>query len=90
MPNGFVSFGETYDYHLFELRDSRSNYFSHIAQFGHKKNEKQFTELNKVFETEKECIDYLKSIIIHILRKEGYTGSREEKIKKSYKKVWYK
>jgi hypothetical protein len=89
MPKGFSNFGETYDYNLFELRDSDSYYFGRFAQLGRKNQDVQFCESSAIFETEKECIDFLKSIIIQQLKKEGYQNSKDKNIKKYHKKVWY-
>jgi hypothetical protein len=89
MPNGLSAFGDVYNYNLFELNDLDNSYFRHYAQCGRKEGTKQFEEDHRIFETEKECIDYLKSIIIYRLRKEGYRGVKDKKIEQSYKKVWF-
>lgn len=87
MPNGLISNGDIYEYNLFVLKDSTNSYYSHYSQCGHKESERQFCSPEQIFSTEKECIDYLKSVIINRLIGEGYEGVKSKKIKKSYKKV---
>lgn len=89
MPNGLNMFGDIYKYNLFELKDLNNHYYSRYVQCGFAKSEKQFVENDKIFETEKECIDFLKSKIISLLRNEGYRGAKDKKINQSHKKVWY-
>jgi hypothetical protein len=40
------------------------------------------------FTTEKACINYLKSKIICILKREGYRSRKDNTVVKSYKQVW--
>ena len=84
-PKGLVSCGEHFDYNLFKLTDDSNECFEKYAQLGDIK-ERKYTE--KIFETEKECIDYLKSIILQRLRKEGNLGSKDKKLRNNLKKVW--
>lgn len=90
MPNGFTFLNDIYEYNLFKLTDSKNDYRSLYVQFGRKPGEKQFQKDDLIFETEKECIDYLKDQILWILRGEGYKGVRDVKMKQAHKKVWYK
>ena len=91
MPKGYVSDidGEYYDFNLYKLVDS--NHFSGLgdrfAQVRYKENSRQFC--NHIFDTDKECIDYLKTVIIDRLRGEGHKQRKDKAIKISYKKVWY-
>ena len=88
IPNGFRSSGIRYEYNLFRLIDSTNQFYERFSQLGHKEGQ-QFTEEHQIFETEKECIDYLKSLIVSRLRSEGYLGRRDKKMKLAEKKVWY-
>ena len=90
MPLGFTAFGERYEYNLFKLTDSRNEYWDQYAQLGKKPGEQQFQKDEFIFETEKECIDYLKSEIIERLREEGHTGRKDIHMKQAHKKVWFK
>lgn len=84
-PKGLVSCGEHFDYNLFKLTDDTNEYFEKYAQLGDIKELKYSEE---VFETEKECIEYLKSIILQRLRKEGHLGVKDKKLRNNFKKVW--
>jgi hypothetical protein len=90
LPKGFTSFGNRYKYNLFKLTDSTNKFYEHYAQLkfdGSK--EKQFCYSAQIFNSEKECINYLKSEIIYRLRKEGNRGAKDKKIENSEKKVWH-
>jgi hypothetical protein len=88
MPNGYVGFGgEHYNYNLFKLEDRDDSWNDKYVQL---LNDKlgQFTDI--VFYTEQECISYLKTEIIRILRYEGHRGKKDKVIKNSQKKIWHK
>lgn len=91
MPNGFVTDfdGEHYDYNLFKLTDAKDSfgYRTRYAQLGKSDGHRQFCD--GIFDTEKECIEYLKSIIIVRLRGEGYKQRKDQSIKLKEKKVWF-
>lgn len=89
MPMGFTSCGERYEYNLFKLTDSTNEYWERYAQLGRKPGKQQFKKDPFIFETEKECIDYLKGEILEKLRGEGYTGRKDAHMKQAHKKVWY-
>lgn len=89
MPNGFFFDGRRYEYNLFKLTDSTNEYYGSFSQCGRKEGTPQFTELHKIFETEKECINYLKSLIIRKLREEGYKGRKDNQLNMPHKKVWW-
>jgi hypothetical protein len=91
LPKGFTSCGERYEYNLFKLTDSTNEYYERFAELkvGNSK-EKQFCHDEQIFYTEKECIDYLKSLIILRLKKEGYQGVKDKKMEAAIKKVWHR
>jgi hypothetical protein len=75
-----------YNYNLFKLVDNESNFYPKYAQLGEAKNGNNFVD--EIFDTEKECIDYLKTKIIKRLRSEGYKQRKDKIIQNSVKKVW--
>jgi hypothetical protein len=87
-PKGWIGFyGEHVNYNLYTLKDKKSGWYvswRRVVQLG--KKETQFTK--NVFETEKECISFLKAEIIGILRSEGLRQRKDKAIQTS-KKVWY-
>jgi hypothetical protein len=62
-------------------------YSEEWAQLGVKGN---INYVNEIFQTEAECIDYLRGLIIVRLRSEGFRGRKDSVINGSFKKVWYK
>ncbi len=89
-PKGFTAFGIRYEYNLFKLMDSTNEYYQRYAQLDiNNTRTKQFCPDDEIFNSEKECVDYLKSEIILRLRSEGHTGVKDKKMQKSGKKVWY-
>lgn len=89
LPKGFTAFGDTYDYNLFKLVDDDDTYElrDRYAQLGEVLNkEMQFT--NDIFDTEEECIYYLKSLIVKRLKNEGHISIKDKKRKLIEKKVW--
>jgi hypothetical protein len=86
LPKGIAFSKDYYGYNLFKLVDNESNFYSKYAQLGKAKNGNNFVD--QIFDTEKECIDYLKSKIIRILRSEGYEQKKDKIIQNSVKKVW--
>lgn len=88
MPNGYVDVGgEHYNYNLFKLEDRDDSWNDKYVQLLNDKPD-QFT--SKVFYTEQDCIDYLKSRIIARLRSEGHRQRKDKVIKNSQKKIWHK
>lgn len=87
LPNGFVLNGRIFDYNLFLLEDATNEYYQVYAQLGRSEN-KQFCD--EVFETEKECISYLKDTIIWRLKKEGHKNRKMKTIHTKKTLVWYK
>lgn len=85
-PNGFRNGSDYYDYNLFKLTDSSNAFYSRWSQVVDLK-EKKFSDTP--FKTEKDCIDYLKSVIIDKLKYEGHRGVKDKKIEKKQIKVWY-
>lgn len=80
--------GKHHDFNLFRLDNRYNEYQKKYAQVGvNPKTTTQFT--NNVFNTEEECIYFLKKLIIKYLREKGYRGIKDKKIKNSLKKVWY-
>lgn len=90
MPLGFTAFGSRYEYNLFKLTDSTNQYWYRYVQCGRKPGERQFNQDQLIFETEKECVDQLKTEIIEKLREEGHTGRKDTHMKQAHKKVWFK
>ena len=85
-PEGFRNGSEYYNHNLIKLTDSSRWYYMRWAQVDDLKKE-VFSDHS--FATEKECIDYLKSLIIDKLRDEGHRGRKDRKIKEKQIKVWY-
>jgi hypothetical protein len=87
LPKGVVFGKDYYDYNLFQLVDLEDDYYSSVyVQLGGKYNYNKFVDV--IFDTEKECIDYLKSRIIVRLKREGYKQRKNEIIRNSVKKIW--
>jgi hypothetical protein len=84
-PKGITIYNDYYNYNLFQLFDNENSYYPEYAQLGKAKN-KNFVD--EIFNTEKECIDHLKSRIIKKLKSEGYKQSKDKIIQNSVKKVW--
>lgn len=88
MPKGYVGVvGEHYNLNLFKLTDQNNTWNVEYTQLINKKSD---TYYRNAFYTEQECISYLKTEIIRILRYEGYRQKKDRVIKKSQKKIWYK
>jgi hypothetical protein len=88
-PMGITQYNHRYHFNLFRLTDNYNEYFDCFTQLGRKETEIQFSSDDKIFETEGECINYLKSVIINILRYKGYRGKKDKIFKDKSKKVWY-
>jgi hypothetical protein len=88
-PMGITQCNHRYQFNLFRLIDNHNEYFQRFVQLKRKDTEIQFSSDDKIFETEGECINYLKSVIINILRNEGYRGKKDKIFKDKSKKVWY-
>jgi hypothetical protein len=90
MPEGFTYSGSVYDYNLFKLVDDTNQFFEVYTQLGTKPNSvAQFCGESRIFETEAECINYLKDVILHRLRSEGHRGTKDDKRKRKHRKVWH-
>lgn len=89
MPNGFTSWGNRYEYNLYRLTDSTNEWYERYAQLGRKDGNRQFQDDEFIFETESECIYYLKQCILSRLRGEGHAGRKDAWMKKQHKKVWH-
>ena len=67
-----------------------NKYYKEYVQLGIDSGKKrQFCSQDKIFNTESECLVYLKKLIIERLRKEGYKGRKDNVRFNSSKKVWY-
>ncbi len=82
--------GRHYDYNLFKLTDKSESYhwYDVYAQLGESKSRNQYVK--EIFNTEKECINYLTGTIIKKLRTEGYRGRKDNVTKLKVTKVWHK
>ena len=91
LPNGFTDYdGNIYDSNLFVMYDNNNEYNREYVQLGiNTRKAYQFCCPDKIFNTEKECMNYLFQYIILRLRKEGYKGRKDNVRFKSSKKVWY-
>jgi hypothetical protein len=89
LPNGFVLDGVHFDYNFYRLDDSADVLGTRCKYVKLEQPAGNQGYGCKIFATEKECIDYLKGLIIERLKSEGYTGSKERRLIKSNKKVWY-
>lgn len=75
LKNGVIdpNNGKHNDFNLFRLDNNYNEYQKKYAQVGvNPKTNTQFT--NNVFNTEEECIYFLKKLIIKYLREKGYRG----------------
>lgn len=93
MPKGFTSLGDRYEYNLFKLIDLKNEYsnrYTGIKDISNEKHIENFLYKHEIFQTENECVYYLKNKIIEILRSEGYRSKKDHIMENSQKKVWYK
>jgi hypothetical protein len=90
MPKGFTAFGNRYEYNLYRLTDSTNEFYERYAQLGRKDSARQFSNDEHIFETESECMAYLKQCILDRLRSEGHRGIKDFYMEKAHTKVWYK
>lgn len=88
-PKGFTSHGVAYEYNLFELIDCNNRYYSTYTQLGRGEDGTEYCHNERIFNTEKECVEYLKTRIIRILRGEGHLSRRDKMREKLSKKIWY-
>lgn len=95
-PNGVFGLGNKhYNFNIFALYDTTDVFgFSRKDSCQLKENpneEIQWEKPHKIFQTEQECINYLKDRIIKIMRhKYPSMSTKERNMKtKSNKKVWY-
>lgn len=91
MPNGYVnSDGTHYCNNLFKLIDNTLPYSDIFAELvSTSVTEKQYCCSNEIFNSENECINYLKRKIIIRLRGDGYRGRKDYKIICDSKKIWW-
>jgi hypothetical protein len=91
LPQGFVFEGDHYNCNLFKLVDNNKDicYKEIYVQLGRKPTGNQCCGNEEIFNTEIECINYLKFKIIRRLRSEGYRQRKDKTIEKVQKKVWY-
>ena len=88
LPKGLIIDKVHYDNNLFQLIDHKNGYFyNRYTQLGKKEDVNRFVD--DIFYTETECINYLKSIIIKILRSEGHKQRKDKIIETTVKKVWH-
>ena len=89
MPNGFIYDSHHYDYNLFKLVDSKDSggWVTIYAQLGKREDGRRYVD--EIFNTEADCINYLKSRIIKRLRSEGYKQRKDKSIQTAEKKVWH-
>lgn len=88
LPNGIFIDNKQYHYNLYQLNDNNSYYGDKYAQLKKVENGQQWCD--DIFDTEKECIDFLKNHIIKILRHESPIRSTKlNNFNKKNKKVWY-
>ena len=94
MPKGYVDYdGCHFNYNLLLLEDKYGK--SEYVQIGNKHSQTSMLPSNYVsndciFETEREGINFLKSLIIHRLKGEYQTyDSFANRINKTHKKIWY-
>lgn len=90
MPKGFTSCGDRYEYNLYRLTDSTNQFYERYAQLGRKYSGIQFQADELIFETESECIYYLKQCILNRLRGEGHRSKKDHDMKNAQIKVWHK
>ena len=87
MPNGFITRGEHFNYNLLKLTDSTNEYYADCVQIRNEKDDSQYG--CRIVPDVKTGVDYLKSVIIQILRAEGYRQRKDKKIETAQKKIWY-
>jgi len=88
LPNGFISDGTHFNYNLFKLIDyNHTSFWDAYAQVKNKTNQR-FVDSESIFDTETECINYLKQRIIKRLRNEGHKQRKDKQITKQIK-VWH-
>jgi hypothetical protein len=89
-PNGFVIKSRAYNYNLFFLEDAKNSgwwdkqFFEVSAQCRRNPyEEKQYCPPVQIFDTEKECINYLKNRIIKRLKDEGHKSIKDKRLRKT-------
>lgn len=88
-PDGIIFDKEHYKYNLYTLEDSNGDaMFSTVyAQLGKRADGRKWTD--DIFETDKECIEYLKQRIIKRLIKEGHQNRKMRQLPLKSKQVWW-
>ena len=89
-PAGVYIVNDHINFNLFVMYDNKNEYGTVYTQLHRKPNcARQAVDKDEIFDTEVECINYLKSRIIRRLISEGYGKARRNRINKKSKKVWY-
>lgn len=86
-PKGLKLWGKFQSGNIFCLTDSTTSWNNEMVQIVKNKNEHLY--IGNIFTEEKAAINYLKGMIIKILRSEGYGSSKESRALKAVKKVWW-
>lgn len=89
LPNGFVAFGNHFNYNLLKLVDNYNEYNDEYAQIGWKPGGTQFSHNDQIFDTREQAINYLKDRIIIKLKMEGYLNKQDREILNQTKKIWH-
>ena len=90
-PKGFFIGTDHLDYNVFILYDNDGGEYSSVyAQLGKIPNQKmQCVDADQIFNTETECINYLKGRIIRRLISEGHKNAKLRGVRSAQKKVWH-
>lgn len=89
-PDGVYIGNEHFNFNLFVMYDNENEFGTVYAQLHRKpKCGRQAVDKDEIFDTEVDCINYLKSRIIRRLIYEGYGKARRNRVNKKSKKVWY-
>ena len=88
LPKGEFIANIHWNFNLYKLKDSTDMYYDEYAQLHNNVSEhNQFA--SHIFDTEKECINYLLSVIIKRLRYENtHMGSKRKLISNTKVRVW--
>lgn len=79
-PNGLYRHGDVYDYNLFILVDNNESslFDTNLVGFAQLGNNKLTKFVDDIFNNKKDCIDFLKNEIVHILKKEGHMSKKDK------------
>lgn len=92
LPDGFISGGTHYNFNLFKLIDNTrpSGIGNHYAQVKKENSNKNFNYNCGIFNSEEECINHLKNIMLISIREEySYYSVINKKINNNQIKVWH-